>query len=283
MTDSFDFPAAHSMDTTWFAVDRDGNVAVFVSGEAGAVPQDAYLADEAYGHMDRLHAIIEPRPMQYVLAGRRRDHKLGTYAPDWKALVFVESREVADRLVASGGTEVPCKDAFAVVVADPARSVELQRLHADGECLACDDHIEGEDSEYAADLAKRGLYVYEHIDDTLEVSAVAGPYGLQAQPRRPLKLAEIPAPFPQDLVVFAGSFEDTPRLQPAEHWHSVAWGPSFASVDQRRIAPLPDRMKDYREEYNELFDPCAVKGIELETPFATTPGKREKKPWWRFW
>src|SRR5262245_53923712 len=35
-----DFPAAHSMDATWFAVDRDGHVGVFDSGEAGAVPKE---------------------------------------------------------------------------------------------------------------------------------------------------------------------------------------------------------------------------------------------------
>src|SRR5262245_47215886 len=33
-----DFPAAHSMDTEWFAVDRDGHVALFISGENGPVP-----------------------------------------------------------------------------------------------------------------------------------------------------------------------------------------------------------------------------------------------------
>lgn len=33
--------AAHSMDTRWFAVDRDGHVASFESGEDGAVPQRA--------------------------------------------------------------------------------------------------------------------------------------------------------------------------------------------------------------------------------------------------
>jgi hypothetical protein len=33
-----DFPAAHSMDTTWFAVDADGCVGMFDSGEGGAVP-----------------------------------------------------------------------------------------------------------------------------------------------------------------------------------------------------------------------------------------------------
>lgn len=34
-----DFPAAHSMDTEWFATDADGNVAIFWSGEEGAVPK----------------------------------------------------------------------------------------------------------------------------------------------------------------------------------------------------------------------------------------------------
>lgn len=34
-----DFPAAHSMDTEWFAVDANGNLAIFDSGEGGAVPE----------------------------------------------------------------------------------------------------------------------------------------------------------------------------------------------------------------------------------------------------
>lgn len=38
---SNDFPAAHSMDTAWFAVDEDGNVARFETGEDGAVPAAA--------------------------------------------------------------------------------------------------------------------------------------------------------------------------------------------------------------------------------------------------
>ncbi|MCA9608256.1 MAG: hypothetical protein KC619_21755 [Myxococcales bacterium] len=40
-------PAAHSMDTTWFAVDADGFVAAFESGEAGAVPMNAAAGPEA--------------------------------------------------------------------------------------------------------------------------------------------------------------------------------------------------------------------------------------------
>jgi hypothetical protein len=44
-----DFPAAHSMDTEWFAVDAKGHVGVFISGENGAVPrgcvQGNYLSE----------------------------------------------------------------------------------------------------------------------------------------------------------------------------------------------------------------------------------------------
>jgi hypothetical protein len=36
-----DFPAAHSMDTEWFAIDRDGQVALFITGEDGSVANGA--------------------------------------------------------------------------------------------------------------------------------------------------------------------------------------------------------------------------------------------------
>ncbi len=37
-----DYPAAHSMDTNWFGVDASGNIALFDSGEGGAVPHSNY-------------------------------------------------------------------------------------------------------------------------------------------------------------------------------------------------------------------------------------------------
>ncbi len=43
-----DYPAAHSMDTTWFAVDQDGYVALMDSSEPGAVPM-AYGGDQGNG------------------------------------------------------------------------------------------------------------------------------------------------------------------------------------------------------------------------------------------
>jgi hypothetical protein len=50
-----DYPAAHSMDTDWFAVDRDGRVGYFSSGENGPVPvgqrSDADLEELVVNHL----------------------------------------------------------------------------------------------------------------------------------------------------------------------------------------------------------------------------------------
>lgn len=35
-----DYPSAHSMDTTWFGLDKDGHIAVFDSDEGGVVPEE---------------------------------------------------------------------------------------------------------------------------------------------------------------------------------------------------------------------------------------------------
>jgi hypothetical protein len=41
-----DFPAAHSTDSSWYAVDRQGNVALFITGAGGAIPNGAYTPGE---------------------------------------------------------------------------------------------------------------------------------------------------------------------------------------------------------------------------------------------
>lgn len=50
-----DFPAAHSMDSEWFAVDQEGNIAIFETQEAGIIPDTAEGADQGsvYGVLDQ--------------------------------------------------------------------------------------------------------------------------------------------------------------------------------------------------------------------------------------
>ncbi|GJL99082.1 MAG: hypothetical protein DHS20C07_07620 [Methyloligella sp.] len=41
-----DFPAAHSMDTSWFGVDENGEIAIFETGENGCLPTSATFSAE---------------------------------------------------------------------------------------------------------------------------------------------------------------------------------------------------------------------------------------------
>jgi hypothetical protein len=81
-----DVPAAHSMDSSWFAVDQDGAVAVFDTGEGGALPSaDRFPKGGEAGGDDG----IDPFRTLVLLIERRaaRDPELARVlgeAPDWK-------------------------------------------------------------------------------------------------------------------------------------------------------------------------------------------------------
>jgi hypothetical protein len=59
-----DFPAAHSMDTHWFAVDREGHVALFFTGENGYIPSLAASFDPFGTHklVDVARALSKEEP-----------------------------------------------------------------------------------------------------------------------------------------------------------------------------------------------------------------------------
>jgi len=57
-----DYPAAHSMDTTWFAVDEEGHVAAFVTGESGAMPIAGYGNDAMAMDVGALEEMIAALP-----------------------------------------------------------------------------------------------------------------------------------------------------------------------------------------------------------------------------
>lgn len=68
-----DLPAAHSMDTEWFAIDGLGHVAVFESGEGGGVPEAHFEAWHAQSEWaELLHEMLSlaaPGSMRFVADG----------------------------------------------------------------------------------------------------------------------------------------------------------------------------------------------------------------------
>jgi len=169
-----DFPAAHSMDTGWFAVDRDGHVAHFDSGEAGAVPEEGNRGqDWEYEILERLERRPETTPWRVgvydreglVLPGGARH--LAT--PRDALFLFLRTLEpVAEAIAAGRAVALPTlrSDEHAVSFAniDPALR---ERLHADGHCLAC----LWPPSDYRG-AARLGLFVYHHLCENW----IAGPY-----------------------------------------------------------------------------------------------------------
>src|SRR5215471_15913007 len=91
-----EFPAAHSMDTVWFAVDEEGHVGGFYSSESGAGPLQA--ADVSGRQQEQLIQMLPRGQALEDLKGRlmaRKGEPLHcSYAlPEDPLLMFVNSAD----------------------------------------------------------------------------------------------------------------------------------------------------------------------------------------------
>ena len=298
--DSSDYPAAHSMDTTWFAVDRDGNVAVFESGEAGAVPTEGYVGEEGWGLKDTARARLPSTEALLDVDGRARYasklHLEANLALDLRyqdrLLLFLADLGPARELL-TGATFTEAKAAKGTALRFTAglTPAAFAALHERGLCAGCSlDFGDDEDG-----LAASGLFSYEHANDNV----IAGPYVLLQQPERPAKLADLPPDVAAAAIAFDGSFAQTPVLNPAELWQCEAWGAAWLSSDGKTVRPFPGREDDYKDERDDgdeslvyLDQPLdlpktrkAAPGAGQSAPAdpASAAGAQPGKPWWKFW
>lgn len=287
-----DHPAAHSMDTTWFAVDRDGKVASFDTGEAGAMPATSGDPEEVVAHLDAL-----PRR-----AARLRVRTLPAFAgesphrasPGHPALLHLKRAEVlAPELAAGDALRVPSEGSEAVYVASPSAGL-LARVHASGECLGCAHEYGAPGGGAEGELpppARRGLYEYAHGCDNW----IAGPYQLVAKPDVPLKEGDLPAAVRDRLARYGGSFDETPLLQPLAHWECESWEAAWLDTDGRTVRPVPGREEDYADAVADSRDmdglvfvdppgqPAKARPEAAEREAAPPAPPPARKPWWRFW
>jgi hypothetical protein len=296
--DSCDFPAAHSMDTAWFAVDLDGHVALFDTGESGAAPTEGYLGEDHYALIEEIKKKLPPRTDAV--------HDLASYAEGEPphltfehrhgVIVFVAALEDARALLDAGALEVKATKGAAVVLQGNAEG--LAALHRDGKCLGCflSSEVEEEDDEDERGLAARGVYEFEHTCENW----IAGPYALRRRPAAPVSIDELPASVAEHAVRFDGRFAETTTLQPAEHWPSDSWEPAWLASDRKTVRPFEGREDEYAESRKNgedeslvfLDSPMTPGGKPPEppaSPAATTttnghaPAPATKKPWWKLW
>jgi hypothetical protein len=285
-----DFPAAHSMDTMWFAVDADGHVAAFDTGEGGAVPEIAF-ADNPYELATLLRALPETGA-KLDEAGHTLD-ATATHTPISNVgdrvthvLAFLTELEpVKDLVERLSGTVIAATSGVAVelVVGDRAA---FEELHRRGACRHCQWDPAGDESE----LAAHGVFRYV----CGEQSAV--PYVRLAVPDKPLALDDVPAEVRAHAIRFAGRFVDSPKLQPAEHWDTQGWGATWLASDGKTVRPFAGREDELDDdpwgddyvvvrESLELPEGELVGGGTLTTGGAPPSARvaSSKKPWWKFW
>jgi hypothetical protein len=276
MTDSSDYPAAHSMDTMWFAVDGDGNVAVFDSGEAGAVPIDGYVGEDYYDLLDTLRAAgHHSRVIREVGA------LVGKHAPPGMndgqttfLMILASAGMLGKEVETRGGRRIDATGApegAASVIVETLPTELFGRLHDAGVCLGCAWHYE--DDEERPDPASFGLFRYEHASENW----ISGPYQLTSRPAQPFRADALPAEVAKHCLRVDRPFRDTLNLNPPELWPCDSWQPAWLESDGKTVHVFPGREKEFKKAAEDL-GPEFVIARPAENS-AGTP----RKPWWKFW
>jgi hypothetical protein len=268
-----DYPAAHSMDTCFYAVDRDGHVAVFSTGEAGALPMAAAADDEGQmrDHLAQLPRGEAAHDLRGRLCPRRpfqaREHLAAEPRnDDYPVLVFLPTLDaVREEIEAGRAVPVAATTGAAVLFTHPSGDV-FRRLHEDGACLGCFYFFEEENEDWP-DLATRGLFRYEHLTENW----ISGPYGLQRSPLRPIHVDQLPPEVRRQVkgVRFQTlCFADTPYIQPVEHGECVSWESAYLDVTGSKVRPIPGKEAEYRAAYADLasIQKSLGQSIEFEPP-----------------
>jgi hypothetical protein len=265
-----DFPAAHSMDTEWFAVDRDGHVAYFNSGEAGAVPVPLHgwdcekeiqiLADSRHESRPiyQLDGFLKPFPFETGHECERYpDHDHGRMVLFLRNLTLVDPKRVtisrADRGFAVDFSELSAEQAKAI--------------HASGACLGCFYAVMRGDTERAVG---HGAFIYTHLAGESWMSA---PYGRVIIPEKPLCIDVLPTWAANHLgrVRFPSvCFQEQGTIQPVELTPCVVQGgEAYLASDGKTIRANPGAEEAFRksQESEPITDPRFV--VELPPPTRT--------------
>ncbi len=256
LKDLIDYPAAHSMDTEWFGVDREGRVAIFDSMEDGAVPVSCA---NIYGLPIPIERFISPCELIYDLSGYAfNTGSAGSHVqpPDqdngWTMLLFLDDiSEVQIEIHAGRATEVPCAEGRAITWS-PINPQIWQLIHDMRLC-----------GTYSEQPSHWGFYTFDHPP----WNGWASPYGRRSLPESPIHVDQLPPSLrsAMNLAVFENlSFAETTRIQPVEHVLCAAWSPACIDVTGQRLMPIPG-MDGYDALISQLSDDILSR-FQVEQP-----------------
>jgi hypothetical protein len=234
-----DFPAAHSMDTSWFAVDADGNVGTFRSSENGAVPKTLKVPLRLEEFMEELPkdergivqlsvdgSLVSQNTSLEALWEDMEDEDMMFDPGDmmFDLILVLESKAVIDELIPDvclqfSGSEV-------VVYVDGCSIEKVKNLIETGKILRGKPWFDLLNNAHIF-----GLFPFCH-----DFGAPA-PYKRKNVPKNPLKTEELPLNLQQivnQIHLDKVHFTETPEIQPIEHMECRTWRSDDWWLDTKR-------------------------------------------------
>jgi hypothetical protein len=269
-----DFPAAHSMDTEWFAIDADGNIGIFDSGEGGAVPTSNNFnpckidgVDDLFVEMtknlaNRILPLKNPNKnlseiltlnefkkdidnLSYQIKNTRRSTSIHKpkhlYRTMYGCFLLVRSERVFADLKISAidnayGLHFVGEDI--IVFVSDCYSHILHELIDEGKILA------GKMADIDSHMNLLGLFHYYSNSHT------PSPYKLTNSPVYPLRFLDIPEsvhPLIQKNKFGSLRFSRTKIIQPIEHMECNTW-------DTKRWIDIKGQVHDQHPTYENTAD-----------------------------
>jgi hypothetical protein len=253
-----DFSAAHSMDTAWFAVDAQGHVGYFNTGEAGAMPQDAQrdpdleqIPDVGGEDMPCREGTIPGYPGHHHLDWRYFHHN--------DAVVHVARLDVLPRRADLASRVEPIHGCFRV---RGLTEKEFHQLHERGLCLSC-GVVYAWRTPGRRGWGSKGLFIYDHLCENW----ASGPYGLSWRPTRPVHLDMLPPELRQTVrrVRLPVRFDEAGLLQPGDFVEVHGWENRLVLLDGLLI---PMKAQDIWRAVRDYY-PDRPPREAIETAIAT--------------
>lgn len=237
-----DLPAAHSMDTEWFAIDGLGHVAVFESGEAGGVPEAHFGAWHVQSEwselLEEMLSLAAPGSIRFVADGVFDGNDERSYE---QGELFTDARVLADAY--------PWDDAALLELVAPRDPALLEGWLGRAYVLGCVQPLVYTRQCSAQTIATlwdelgvvRALLrppmlpsrfgVFEYVNEDYS----GGPYRREHKPMgAPLRVESLGTGVRrrlEEVRLAEVDFRRAGRLQPFEHLPSSIWGTTWIGTD----------------------------------------------------
>jgi len=233
---TLDFPSGHSMDTEWFAVDKDGNIAFFDSDAEGAVPIEIPEQTEWSVFFRDFSVTITPALKQLYLDEKVINKilkKCNTeclnriqneeYITECFIVLLNEGKKwedlnLEDILVEKWGfalklsPDIPLYLIWDLYDTKEKIITAIDRQLIAKACYCCiDEDCDGYWGEYFIEIKELGLFMYDHVRRRID------PYQKIYSPEIPLKANQFVPNLVDEIPHFKDiTFENQELVQPME-------------------------------------------------------------------